>query len=577
VKQLPYREQGPRVSEGLYEAYVSVYQRGSSELADTSSPRGTLSLFLNSMNELYSAVCVKKTVKRGDPEAKAIASRAASCLDVSELTGYSFYGTGVEALICIKEVLDRVPLPPPEAVPGLEDVQAGSGGERLARWQVPRTQITITRVQDGPRRGEYLFSPDTVKRAPQFFEEIRGRPYRTDGREVSKGLYDFWLSTPHNPAVARLVDQLPDWSENRRLGLALWQWAGLVFAVLISLGLMFAAYRIGRTRGERFRQTNLLRYCMTLIFPLVAMLVPLAFKYVAWEYLTIRSDAGHVVFFTADVIFLLALIVLLLGMSSRIAEAIIAMPRIHAQGLDAQFTRIICRAIGIVAAVIVFLEGGRHLGFPITTLLAGAGIGGLAVALAAQSLIRGLFGTVTILFDKPYQSGERIIVKGYDGVVEEIGMHATKIRLLTGHLVSIPNDHMADSEIENVGRRPHIRRTAVIEMPSDTPTAKVKRALEIVRAALKDHEGVQEDFPPRVFLRDLKESSIGIFMIYWYHPPNYWDFLAFSEKVNLQIMEQFEAESIPFAAPALTVHTADDRCLEPDSGKSTRNDGQEAG
>jgi MscS family membrane protein len=338
---------------------------------------------------------------------------------------------------------------------------------------------------------------------------------------------------------------------------------------------MYTAYRIGRTRGERFRQTNLPRYCMTLIFPLVAMLVPLAFKYVAWEYLTIRSDAGHVVFFTADVIFLLALIVLLLGTSSRIAEAIVAMPQIHPQGLDAQFTRIICRAIGIVAAVIVFLEGGRHLGFPITTLLAGAGIGGLAVALAAQSLIKGLFGTVTILFDKPYQSGERIVVKGYDGVVEEIGMHATKIRLLTGHLVSIPNDHMADSEIENVGRRPHIRRTAVIEMPSDTPTAKVKRALEIVRAALKGHEGMHDDFPPRVFLRDLKESSIAIFMIYWYHPPKYWEFLAFSEKVNLQIMEQLEAEGIPFAAPALTVHTGAGDGRNPRVGLSRDNQSEE--
>ena len=181
------------------------------------------------------------------------------------------------------------------------------------------------------------------------------------------------------------------------------------------------------------------------------------------------------------------------------------------------------------------------------------------------------FGTVTILFDKPYQSGERIIVKGYDGVVEDIGMRATKLRLLTGHLVSIPNDQMADSEIENVGRRPYIRRTAVIEMPSDTPTAKVKLALEIVRAAVDGHEGMQKDFPPRVYLRDLKESSIGIFMIYWYHPPNYWDFLAFSEKVNLQIMEQLEAEGIDFAAPALTVHTPQGRRPGLDAGASQEN------
>ena len=64
---------------------------------------------------------------------------------------------------------------------------------------------------------------------------------------------------------------------------------------------------------------------------------------------------------------------------------------------------------------------------------------------------------------------------------------------------------------------------------------------------------MQEGFPPRVFLRDLKESSIGIFMIYWFHPPDYWTFLAFSEQVNLQMSQQFEAAEITFATPVLSV------------------------
>ncbi|GAG36636.1 unnamed protein product, partial [marine sediment metagenome] len=114
------------------------------------------------------------------------------------------------------------------------------------------------------------------------------------------------------------------------------------------------------------------------------------------------------------------------------------------------------------------------------------------------------------------------------------------------------------SEIENVGRRPYIRRAVTIELPSDTASAKVKRALEILRKILENHEGMAEDYPPRVFLRDVNEGSVGIFMIYWYHPPAYWDFLAFSERVTLQMSEQFEAEGISFAAPALTVHMPPD-------------------
>ncbi len=74
-------------------------------------------------------------------------------------------------------------------------------------------------------------------------------------------------------------------------------------------------------------------------------------------------------------------------------------------------------------------------------------------------MLKGLFGTLTIMLDKPFREGERIVVKGHDGFVEEIGLRSTKIRtFLTNHLVAIPNDQMADSEIENIGRRGHIRR-----------------------------------------------------------------------------------------------------------------------
>ena len=94
----------------------------------------------------------------------------------------------------------------------------------------------------------------------------------------------------------------------------------------------------------------------------------------------------------------------------------------------------------IVAAVIVFLEGGKYLGIPLTTLLASAGVGGVAVALAAQDSLKNFFGTMMIILDKPYRLDERIVIKGYDGFVEEIGLRSTKLRLLNGHQATIPNE-----------------------------------------------------------------------------------------------------------------------------------------
>ena len=206
----------------------------------------------------------------------------------------------------------------------------------------------------------------------------------------------------------------------------------------------------------------------------------------------------------------------------------------------------------------VLLEGGQQLGILLTTLLAGAGVSGLALALAAQGSLKNILGSMMIMLDKPYKVGERIAAKGHDGVVEDIGLRSTKICLLTGHQVSIPNEEMARPEIKNAGRSPCIRGSATVELPSETPSATIKRALEVLRVILADHEGMAEGLPPRVILRDVNEGSIGIFITYLYHRPQYWNFWAFRERVTIQMSEQFEAEGILFAAPALTVHMPPD-------------------
>ncbi len=282
---------------------------------------------------------------------------------------------------------------------------------------------------------------------------------------------------------------------------------------------------------------------------IVAVLIPVGFKQIVWEHLSVRGSALYVINFCADLVFLFGVLGLVVGGSSRAAETLVALPRVSPASLDANLIRIIFRVLGIVAAVIVFLEGGRYLGFPLTTLIASAGIGGLAVALSAQGLIRGLFGTVTVLLDKPYRVGERILVRGHDGFVEEIGLRSTKIRALTNHVISIPNDQIADAEIENIGKRKHIRRLTELHIPLDTPLNKVEAAVECVRTVLDNHEGMDPKFPPRVYFADITPEAFKIKLIYWYAPPDHWAFRAFSEKVNLEIFAAFEERGIQFSLP----------------------------
>ena len=103
----------------------------------------------------------------------------------------------------------------------------------------------------------------------------------------------------------------------------------------------------------------------------------------------------------------------------------------------------------VISAVLFWLD---NVGLKVSTLLTGLGVGGLAIALAAQDTLKNLLGSIMILLDKPYKVGQRIVAKGHDGIVEEIGLRSTRIRLLTGHQTAIPNDEMAKIDIENIGR-----------------------------------------------------------------------------------------------------------------------------
>jgi MscS family membrane protein len=197
-------------------------------------------------------------------------------------------------------------------------------------------------------------------------------------------------------------------------------------------------------------------------------------------------------------------------------------------------------------------------GVKIGPLLASLGIGGIAVALAAKDSIANLFGTLTILFDKPFQLGERISIDKYDGVVEDVGFRSTRIRTLTGHLVTIPNEKIVSSGVENIGKRPHIRWLTNITITYDTPPNKIEKAVSIIKEILDNHEGMHPDFPPRVHFNGFNDWSLNIMVIVWYHPADYWAMQDWQQITCLEILRKFNDEGIDFAFPSRTLYLAND-------------------
>ncbi|MCX7427552.1 MAG: mechanosensitive ion channel family protein [Planctomycetia bacterium] len=238
-----------------------------------------------------------------------------------------------------------------------------------------------------------------------------------------------------------------------------------------------------------------------------------------------------------------------------------------ASKLDAQLVPLIrktLRAVLVVIGVLFVVESVFKQ--DIGAWLAGLGIAGLAVSLAAQDSLKNLFGSITILLDRPFNVGEQIICGGYDGAVEEIGFRSTKVRTSDGNLVTIPNSTIVNNPVENPGRRPYIRRTMDLTITYDTSRGKIQQAVDILRAIL-DEEGLREpihptingdEFPPRVFFKDYQADSLGLFVIYWYAPPAYWDYMEHAQRLNLRIFEEFEKAGIEFAFPTRTLYLAGD-------------------
>jgi MscS family membrane protein len=227
--------------------------------------------------------------------------------------------------------------------------------------------------------------------------------------------------------------------------------------------------------------------------------------------------------------------------------------------VDDMLAPLVGKSVRITVLVLVVLQVVQALSDkPMTSIIAGLGVGGLAIALAGQDAIKNFFGSLVIVADKPFEMGDRIVVDGHDGPVEKVGFRSTKVRTLDGHLVTIPNAEIMNRTIQNVGQRPYIKRVANITITYDTPAEKVREAVDILKAILDNHEGMDEEFPPRVYFSGFNDCSLNLMMLYWYHPPDYWMYMAFSERVNQEILRRFNEAGIEFAFPTRTLYLAND-------------------
>jgi MscS family membrane protein len=360
------------------------------------------------------------------------------------------------------------------------------------------------------------------------------------------------------------LDPLGLWEDNR---VSNWLTLLISLALALAAGRLLAAllYWFGQrlqARGWRTRRMLVI----SLVGPANLALLTLGLQ-LGLTNLKMSSALGH---FTSKTLLLLYSIAVVWYASNLIKLIEVLMRRWGDRTdspLDQRLAPLVVRSLQWVLWILaVLFVVNSVFGQDVGAWLAGLGIAGLAVSLAAQDSLKTLFGSVTILMDRPFRIGERIIYAGYDGVVEAIGFRSTKLRTLTGNLVTIPNSKIVNDPVENVGLRPAIQRMINLTITYDTPRAKVLQAVELLRGILEE-EGIREPIhplindqpsPPRVYFDAFNADSLNLSVIYWYAPPEWWDYMAHTQKVNFRILEEFEKAGIELAFPTRTLYLASD-------------------
>ncbi len=212
-------------------------------------------------------------------------------------------------------------------------------------------------------------------------------------------------------------------------------------------------------------------------------------------------------------------------------------------------TRKFGKIILIFISAIIILD---KFGYNVTSLVAGLGIGGLAVALAAQETLSNVFGGITLLTDKPFSLNDRVRVASKEGFVKEIGVRSTKITTMDGSELVIPNANIAKDVIENVTREKERRVRFIIGVTYDTDVKKLEKAITIVKKIVNDEPGVTKN-KCDVFFDEFASSSLNLVVIYWIK--DLTNIFQVKNDINFKIKEAFEKEKIEFAYPTQTIYT----------------------
>lgn len=493
------------------------------------SPRATIGSFLDAMN-------------RGN------AAEAVKTLDMTAYPVLTRMEQGQQVANLLLAILNRT------EVINLDDVPDAATGDAyvLATYRSDDGGIAGTIAVAPQDDGSWKFSSDSIASLDDIWEVVKDR-------EVIAGLKDVQLEDL-KPSEWLLQRMPESWQRPGLFGLKL----GQIFALLL---LLAGAWILGQLIRGLVRL--LVKVQLRLEFDLIpdglvrrfgrGISIAVAAQIVRWglPYVGLPPVAEAVALTTFKVIEAAGLVFALWVLWD--AVALVAGNRAENRSKKAAtiFVPILKQMGRLAIGIGVLIYALTQFGVNVTGLVAGLGIGGAIIALAAKDSVENIFGSLTVLFEAPYGIGDWVQIEDIDGEVEEIGVRTTRIRTFEDAIVVMPNSKLIKTSVKNYGRRRRRRLKTTLGLAYDTPPAKVEQFCEGIRARIKERDDMWSD-KPFVFFSDFGDSALEVMLYCFIEQPTWERELRTRDEFLREIMHIAEDLGVEFAFPTRTIHIAPD-------------------
>jgi MscS family membrane protein len=529
------------------------------EPVETMSPRATLIGFIECVNKRYAIglgpkgmlshyldsgrLYADETEENGLREMYATRLLPANFMDLSRIPDASKMETTWRLSSQLKEILDRLPIPPSAAIPDAAMMEA----EGKQSWRIPGTEIIIERINSGPRLGDYLFSAETVSKIPAFYAAIKDMPYR---ETATPDFYNYTFHYPSGLAMffrhiipVRWFMTLPAWTQSLVADQPVWRWV----TIIVLMGLFLGITQTSRYFARRLSGPDRDQDPTWELLPFVTLVV--ITPSFSWFFSEVMRVSGIIytsfnVFFWGT--FFIALTWLVWKGGQILAEAIIAGNEMKAVSIDSQIIRLSFRLLSLILSLALMTEGANRLGMPAYSILTGLGIGGLAVALAAQHTLANLLGSLIIMFEKPFRVGHWIKAGTVEGVIEDVGFRSTRIRTHQNSVVSVPSSDLVNQSIENMTTRRFRVARRQIFFSLKTPIDKIEALMQDIRDII--HAGGHDDQHfAEVILKSISSKGYEIMFDFKVRAHNEAEELKEQQRILLAIAHEAERDGIQFS------------------------------